>query len=34
MRDTFQKEIIKISKKNKELMLLTADLGFGVFDAI
>lgn len=32
MRDTFQKEIIKISKKNKKLMLLTADLGFGVFD--
>lgn len=32
MRDTFQKELINISKKNKELMLLTADLGFGVFD--
>ena len=32
MRDTFQKEIIKISKKNKKLMVLTADLGFGVFD--
>jgi transketolase len=32
MRDTFQKELIKISKKNKKLMLLTADLGFGVFD--
>tara|TARA_B100000925_G_C22007670_1_gene474453 strand:+ start:2269 stop:3189 length:921 start_codon:yes stop_codon:yes gene_type:complete len=32
MRDTFQKELIKISKKNKRLMLLTADLGFGVFD--
>ena len=32
MRDTFQKELINISKKNKRLMLLTADLGFGVFD--
>jgi transketolase len=32
MRDTFQKELINISKKNKNLMLLTADLGFGVFD--
>ena len=32
MRDTFQKEIIKIAKKNNKLMLLTADLGFGVFD--
>jgi len=32
MRDTFQREIIKISRKKKKLMLLTADLGFGVFD--
>lgn len=32
MRDTFKKEIIKLAKRNKNLYLLTGDLGFGVFD--
>lgn len=32
MRDTFQKEIIKLARRNKNLFLLTGDLGFGVFD--
>lgn len=32
MRDTFQKEIIKLAKRDKNLYLLTGDLGFGVFD--
>lgn len=32
MRDTFQKELIKLAKKNEDLFLLTGDLGYGVFD--
>jgi transketolase len=32
MRDTFQKELLKLAKKRKNLFLLTADLGFGVFE--
>ncbi len=32
MRDTFIKTFSKMIKKNKKLMLVTADLGFGVLD--
>lgn len=32
MRDAFQKELLKLAKKKKNLFLLTGDLGFGVFD--
>lgn len=32
MRDTFISELINQAKNNKDLMLLTGDLGFGVFE--
>ena len=32
MRDAFSSDLFKLAKKNKNVMLLTADLGFGVFD--
>ena len=32
MRDTFIKTFSQMIKKNKKLMLVTADLGFGVLD--
>ena len=32
MRDTFKEELIKLARRKKNLMLLTGDLGYGVFD--
>ena len=32
MRDIFKKELLKVASKNKKIFLLTADLGYGVFD--
>lgn len=32
MRDTFVKELLKQADQNKNVMLITGDLGFGIFD--
>ncbi len=32
MRDAFASELFKLAKSNKNVMFITADLGFGVFD--
>ena len=32
MRDAFASELFKLAKSNKDVMFVTADLGFGVFD--
>ena len=32
MREIFKEELIKIARKKKNLMLLTGDLGYGVFN--
>ena len=32
MRDTFIKELTRLAAEDKDLMLLTGDLGFGVFE--
>ena len=32
MRDAFASELFKLAKSNKDVMFITADLGFGVFD--
>lgn len=32
MRETFSKELLKQAKRNKDIYLLTADLGYGMWD--
>ena len=32
MRDSFNKELLKIADQNSDVFLLTADIGFQVFD--
>ena len=32
MRDAFASELFKLAKSDKDVMFITADLGFGVFD--
>ena len=34
MRDSFALELKKLISKNKKIILITGDLGFGVFDEI
>ena len=32
MRDAFATELFKLAKSNRDVIFITADLGFGVFD--